>query len=123
MAWSNQPAGNVVYTLMCRYMQSAAFPGHEKNARQQRLAAAKAKRQVWCCRLLHTCWGRDRVQRASQAVLEAVPAIPACSSHDCMCSHLSKCAVLRQCSLQAAHLGSEGPFLRQHQAAAAQSMR
>eukprot|EP00891_Asterochloris_glomerata_P002166 jgi/Astpho2/2166/fgenesh1_pg.00040_%23_22_t len=28
------------------YMQSAAFPGHEKNARQQRLAAAKAKRQA-----------------------------------------------------------------------------
>ena len=41
VAWSNQPAGNVVYTLMCRYMQSAAFPGHEKNARQQRLALMK----------------------------------------------------------------------------------
>ena len=48
-----------MFTFMCRYMQSAAFPGHEKDVRQQRLAAAKAKRQVWCCWLLHTCCSRD----------------------------------------------------------------
>ena len=66
MVGSVQRAENAVLTAMCRYMQSAAFPAHEKDVRQQRLAAAKAKRQVTWCWLLDSCWGRDQVQRASQ---------------------------------------------------------